>query len=202
MIDITRALRSGHPNWPGDTPFELRPSAAIADGSPVNLMSLTTSTHSGSHIDAPYHTHDGGGRLGSIPLELLLGEALVVGPFDHDTIGPAQMPGGRLPERVLFATGQPDGWQEFPSRFSSLDPDLIHSLADRGVRLVGIDTPSVDRIDSKLLPSHAACRERLVTIVEGLRLARVAPGRYRLLCLPMSLPEADAAPVRALLLPL
>ena len=202
MIDITRALRSGHPNWPGDAPFELHTTAAIADGSSVNLMALTSSTHCGTHLDAPYHSRESGGRLGSIPLDLLIGEALHLAVVGRDEIGPAQLPDGPLPERVLFSSGQPDVWHDFPTAFTSLAPELIHHLADRGVRLVGTDTPSVDRFDSKLLPSHAACGERGVAIVEGLRLAGVAGGRHRLVCLPLHLPEADAAPVRAVLLPL
>lgn len=202
MIDITRALRSGHPNWPGDTPFELQSTAAIADGSSVNLMALSSSTHCGTHLDAPYHSLDSGGRLDSVPLDLLIGEAMHLAVDGRDEIGPEQLPSGPLPERLLFSTGQPDVWHEFPTTFTSLTPELIHHLSDRGVRLVGTDAPSVDRFDSTLMPTHAACGERGMVIVEGLRLAGVAAGRHRLVCLPLHLPEADAAPVRALLLPL
>ena len=75
-------------------------------------------------------------------------------------------------------------------------------MAERGVRLIGTDAPSVDPLTSKDLPAHRACAAHDLTIVEGLALARVAPGRYELICLPLSLPEADASPARALLRPL
>jgi arylformamidase len=202
MIDITRALTSGHPNWPGDAPFSLTPTTSIAEGSSVNLMALGTSTHCGTHLDAPFHYLERGARLASVPLELLLGDALVVAIDGATDVTPAQLPEGRLPERVLFATGQPDRWDRFPEAFTPLTPELIYHLADRGVRLVGTDAPSVDRFDSRELPVHAACGARAIAIVEGLRLGGVTAGSYRLICLPLHLPEADASPVRALLLPL
>jgi arylformamidase len=202
MIDVTRALTPGHPNWPGDAPYELTPTASIAEGSTVNLMALTTSTHCGTHLDAPFHYLERGGRLASVPLELLLGVALVVSIDGVDAVTPASLPDGPLPERVLFATGQPDRWERFPEAFTALTPELIHHLADRGVRLVGTDAPSVDRFDSRELPVHGACGARTIAIIEGLRLGGVSAGSYRLICLPLHLPEADASPVRALLLPL
>lgn len=202
MLDITRTLTVGHPNWPGDAPFTLTASARIAEGSSVNLMALSTSTHCGTHLDAPYHYREDGGRLGGVPLTTLVGEALVVAAPGDAPVTVDALPAGALPERVLIATGQPDRWERFPEDFAPLSPQLIHHLADRGVLLVGTDAPSVDRFDSAELPTHAACGERGLAIVEGLRLGGVAPGRYRLICLPLPMPDADASPVRALLLPL
>jgi arylformamidase len=106
-----------------------------------------------------------------------------------------------LPERVLFFTGQPEVWEAFPEDFEALPPEVVHLLADRGVRLIGTDAPSVDPLTSKDLPAHKACLERDVLILEGLNLQGVAEGRYELLCLPLCLPDADASPVRALLRP-
>jgi len=104
---------------------------------------------------------------------------------------------------VLLYTGEADDWgTTFPVAFRSLEPAAIGWLAAQGVRLVGTDAPSVDELTSKALPSHAACAADGVLIVEALALARVAPGRYELLCLPLSLVGVDASPVRALLRPL
>ncbi|MDE0527491.1 MAG: cyclase family protein [Truepera sp.] len=203
MIDITRSLVPNHPNWPGDRPFTLEPTALMSEGSSANLMSLATSTHCGTHLDAPYHYDPEGGRLATVPLELLIGEALVIEVPQEQELTPEVLDDWtRLPERILFHSGQPDHWETFPETFSYLAPALVHTLADRGVKLIGTDCPSVDAFSSKCLPTHQACAKRNLIIIEGLRLGGVRAGRYRLVCLPLNLPEADASPVRALLEPL
>ena len=198
MIDITRALEAGHPNWPGDTPLSLELTADMRQGSVVNIMTLTTSTHCGTHLDAPFHYSASGERLGAVPLETLIGEARVIDA--RAGLSPALLePLTELPERVLFFTGEPARWQTFPETSAPLPPALIDALADRGVKLVGTDAPSVDALTSKDLPAHRACSERGVLILEGLNLQGVAAGLYDLTCLPLSLPDADASPVRAIL---
>ena len=198
MIDITRALTAGHPNWPGDTPFKLGLVADIRKGSAVNVMALSTSTHAGTHLDAPFHYSMGGGRLGSVALERLVGQARVIDA--RAGASPDLLESfAELPERVLLFTGQPAHWDVFPEAFAPLTPELIHTLADRGVKLVGTDAPSVDALTSKDLPAHKACLEREVLILEGLNLHGVEAGRYDLICLPLNLPDADASPVRAVL---
>jgi arylformamidase len=211
LIDVTRALGTGHPTWPGDPPLTLEASARIAEGAAVNVNALHTSLHIGTHVDAPWHYDAAGARLGGVDLRRLLGEALVLDVSEGDgAIRAEQLDaaiadhggGGPLPPRVLLHTGEADDWgTTFPVGFRSLDPSAIAWLAGRGVRLVGTDAPSVDALESKDLPTHRACAEHDLTILEGLRLARVAPGRYELLCLPLSLPDADGSPVRALLRP-
>jgi len=200
MIDITRALTPPHPNWPGDTPFELKATAKMEEGSSVNLMALSTSTHVGTHLDAPYHYDSGGERLKGVPLDLLIGTAQVLHTLGQKAVTPELLEHfERLPERLLFFTGQPEVWEAFPEDFTALTPELIHALADRGVRLVGTDAPSVDAFSSKDLPVHKACAERGVFILEGLNLQGVDQGHYDLICLPLNLPHADASPVRAVL---
>ncbi len=197
MIDITRALTSGHPNWPGDTPLTVKLTADITQGSAVNIMKLSTSTHCGTHLDAPFHYSQGGGRLGSVALELLIGPARIIDA--RSSVTPELLaPFDQLPERVLFYTGEPAHWDVFPN-FTPLTPELIYALADRGVKLVGTDAPSVDTLTSKDLPAHKACLERGVLILEGLNLVNVPEGKYELICLPLNLPDADASPVRAIL---
>jgi arylformamidase len=203
MIDITRTLHSGHPNWPGDTPYSLTETSRITQGSTVNLMKLETSTHGGTHLDAPYHYDPEGATLESIALELLLGEALIVHTpkVPQVSVEHLSLPKS-LPKRLLFFTGQPERWQTFPESITAFTPDLVHTLADRGVQLIGTDAPSVDSLASKTLPAHRACGERGITILESLNLQGVAAGRYHLICLPLSLAGADASPARAVLTPL
>jgi arylformamidase len=210
VIDVTRALRNGHPNWPGDAPLEVRVNGRIAEGSSVNVGSLSTSLHVGTHVDAPWHYDDDGVRLGGLELDRWMGEALVVdvrgdAPFvtaEALAAAVAATGAGAPPARLLLRTGQPDDWgRTFPVDFRALDPGAIAWAGAHGVRLLGTDAPSVDPLTSKDLPAHAACAAHDVAILEGLALDRVAPGRYELICLPLSLPEADAAPARAVLRP-
>jgi len=212
LLDATRALAPGHPNWPGDVPLTLEASSRIADGAVVNVGALRTSLHAGTHLDAPWHYDDRGVRLAGVDLHRLIGEALLLDVSGgDDAVSVAQLEAALadvegaapLPPRVLLHTGEADDWgTSFPLGYRPLEPAAIAWLASRGVRLVGTDAPSVDALTSKDLPAHRACAAHDVTIVEGLALARIAPGRYELLCLPLSLPDADASPVRALLRPL
>jgi arylformamidase len=140
------------------------------------------------------------------PLERYWGEALVVhAPCPRGTrltltaleaaIGSLT----RLPPRVLIATGtfpNPDHWN---NDFAALEPAIVDALADRGVVLIGLDTPSVDLIDSKDLPTHHRFLARDVAILEGLVLAGVPAGVYELSALPLKLAGFDASPVRAVL---
>ncbi|AEB12248.1 cyclase family protein [Marinithermus hydrothermalis] len=200
LIDITRALYPGHPVWPGDAPFALELTASMRDGQPANVMRFSSTTHLGTHLDAPFHYDPAGIRLGEVPLEVLMGPALVIHAPGRERLGPEVLEGlEALPERVLFFTGQPNRWMRFPTAFTGLSPALVHALARRGVRLVGTDAPSVDRFEDAALPVHRACAEAGVFILEGLVLKGVPAGRYELVCLPLPLPTADAAPVRAIL---
>lgn len=222
ILDISRALTPGHPNWPGDAPFVLQPGARIAAGSSVNTGVLSTSTHTGTHVDAPWHYHDAGARLHETPLEVYIGEALLLDVSAHvggrggaGELGPELLPdlpspespspgspsSGSLPPRLLLYTGQPAHWASFPQTFATLSPALVREAARRGVRLIGVDTPSVDPLDSKDLAAHHACHQGGVHILEGLNLSAAPPGRYTLVCLPLPLWDADGAPARAALLP-
>jgi arylformamidase len=99
--------------------------------------------------------------------------------------------------RVLFHTG---GWPDtsrFPESIPVMERDLPDWLADRGVRLIGVDLPSVDELDSKTLDNHHALGRRGIAIIEGLWLTDVPAGRYELIALPLRIVGADGSPMRA-----
>jgi arylformamidase len=102
-------------------------------------------------------------------------------------------------ERVLLATGTFPDPNSFRDDFAALTPELIDFLHDSGVRLVGIDTPSVDLFDSKELETHHRFLAHDMAILEGLMLAHVPEGCYELIALPLHLVGFDASPVRAIL---
>jgi len=204
-LDISRALTPGHPNWPGDAPYSVTPGARIASGDTVNTGVLSTSTHTGTHVDAPWHYDDHGVTLDAVPLDVYVGECLLLDARAHvgpDGVTPDLLDGlPSLPERLLLHTGEPERWTTFPDTFAPLTPALVRRAADLGVRLIGTDAPSVDPLSSKTLDAHAACRDAGLFILEGLNLAHAAPGTYTLVCLPLPLVGTDAAPARAVLLP-
>ena len=136
------------------------------------------------------------------PLDVFIGPCLLVDVRTERTaILPNDLEGVDLEgaERILFRTRDENDRTRFPENFTSLTPELVHFLADRGIVLIGLDTPSVDHFDSKELPSHKALFERRVANLESLQLTGVPAGRYELIALPLRLAGRDASPVRAIL---
>lgn len=203
IIDISRALTLGHPNWPGDAPYSLNTGAAIQNGDSVNTSVLSTSTHTGTHVDAPWHYDDQAARLHQVPLEHYLGRCHVISVPANLPFVPASLleQFETLPARILLNTGQPTHWESFPEDFTAISPEFIEAAAQKGVQLLGTDAPSVDPLTSKTLEAHKACLANNILILEGLNLSQVTDGEYELIALPLPLHDADASPVRAVLRP-
>ena len=198
--DISQPLRPGLPVWPGDTEFTHERTWKMADGSPVNVSRLTMSTHSGTHADAPLHYDEAGLDSASSALEPYIGECLVV---DARGVG-AAIEVGDLPhlhsaDRVLFRTYETFPHEAWETGFTAIAAETIRWLSLQGVRLVGIDTPSIDPQDSKTMDAHKAVLAADMRILEGLVLDDVPEGRYELIALPLPLAGADASPIRAIL---
>jgi arylformamidase len=202
LIDVSRPLAADTACWPGDVPFAFRLGWTIAGGASVNVGSIASSVHTATHCDAPFHYDDHGPTVDRVPLDVFLGPAWVV-DVRGATTWKERLSGLDFAEtpRVLFHTG---GWPDtttFPASVPVMEPDLPDWLADRGVKLIGVDLPSVDDLDSKTLPIHHAIGRRGITIVEGLWLEGVAAGRYEFVGLPLKLIGADGSPLRAALRP-
>ncbi len=173
----------------------------IGDDCRVNVSTLTLSPHTGAHADAPLHYDPQGAPIGEVDLASYLGPCRVIHALD---CGPLiQMSHlahalAELPPRVLVRTyaKAPTGWDPSLSGFAS---ETVQRLADLGVRLIGIDTASIDPADSKTLPSHQVIRQRGLRVLENLLLDAVPEGDYELIALPLKLSTADASPVRAVL---
>ena len=203
LWDISPAVHPGSPVFPGDTPFRQHWDATIGPDSTVNLSTLTFSPHTGAHADAPLHYDPQGAAIGTLALEPFLGLCRVIHAIDCGPLiewahlGAAVQ--GALPARVLVRTRRKAAVDHWDNRFSAFAPRTLEYLADLGVRLVGIDTPSVDPADSPLLPSHQVLRQRQMHVLENLVLDEVPEGDYELIALPLKLTTADASPVRAVL---
>jgi arylformamidase len=199
MNDITRPIYPGVPVWPGDTPYSYELVSRIADGASVNVGKLTATTHLGTHLDAPWHYLDNGGKLETVPLGVLIGPCRVVDARGQAVLSVDFLKTIQLAERTLFYTGQPNRWETFPLEYTHVLPEAAAYMAGQGVRLYGTDAPSVDPLTSKDLPAHKAFAQAGVYLLEGLALEGVAPGEYELICMPLRLEGADASPVRAIL---
>lgn len=177
---------------------------AWSQGHHLEVSAMLSTLHLGAHADAPSHYDPKGESIEQRPLGLYMGAAQVVraqGLRRGARVGLKDLSGPVTAPRVLIDTGSfpdPDCWQ---GDFNSLEPALIEALANQGVRLVGIDTPSVDPADSKALESHQVLRARNLAVLEGLCLVDVPEGLYTLVALPLPIEGGDASPVRAVLLP-
>ncbi|MEH7011593.1 arylformamidase [Neobacillus niacini] len=200
-IDISRRLENGMPVWPGDIPFHYEVSWSKAESGSVNVGSLSMSTHTGTHVDAPFHFDDDGKRIIELDLDLYIGPVRVLDMTGKDSIGAKDLEDVDLEgiQRVLFRTLSWENASEFPERIPHLEADLGPYLAEKGIRLIGVDVPSVDPIDSKDLYAHHSLNENRIHILESVLLDQVEPGDYELIALPLPLVEGDGSPVRAVL---
>ncbi len=201
--DISRPLRWGMAVWPGDQPFEHNWTMRIAGGASVNVSAITLSVHTGTHADAPSHVDDAGRGVDELPLDAYLGPATVIERRGVESLALDDLAGLDLDrtERLLIKTETSEvDAQTWPERFLTLGPELAELLGERGVRLVGLDTPSVDPQQSKTLGAHHALAHQGIVHLENLWLRNVPPGDYWLSALPLRLEGLDAAPVRAALM--
>lgn len=201
--DISIATSPTTPEWPGDTPFSCGWSWRIAAGGSVNVSAVTCSPHVGTHADAPLHVRDGAAPSELLPVESFVGPAFVlaVGPEPRDIEDEVEsrVPHGTV--RLLLRTDATIAGGRFPTDWPALTEGAARRLAARGLRLLGVDAPSVDRRESTSLAVHHALFDGGACVLENLDLRDIADGEHQLLALPVRWSGLDAAPVRALLIP-
>lgn len=203
LIDITHPIVPGRTVvWPGDTPPTREVLMDLAQGDSVTLSTLHSTVHLGTHADGPCHYGQGAPGVGEMELEHYIGPCRVIrvdaAPGTRVTV---DMLGG-VPldaSRILIDTGTFCEVSTFNERFAALDPALIDHFATNGVITVGLDSPSVDLMGSKDLPTHARCLAHGMAILETLRLGHVEPGLHELMAQPLHLAGMDGSPIRAVL---
>jgi len=204
LFDITMPIHPKMPVFPGDDPPQQKWLHRIQDGDGNNLSALVLGSHTGTHVDAPYHFVENGITLDQIPLEVFVGKALVIEITDPESISVDEL--RRHPiasaERVLFKTRNSSllSRSEFQEDFVYIEGSAAEYLVRQGVRLVGVDYLSVDQYGAESSPAHHTLLGHGVVILEGADLSSVEPGAYTLVCLPLKVIGAEGAPVRALLL--
>ncbi len=201
IYDITPLVSPALHVWPGDTPPSREVLLDMKQGANITLSTLRATVHLGAHADAPSHYGAHAPSIEARDLEPYIGRCQVIrvdvgrgqrftrSMFSAEIAAP----------RVLFATGtfpEPTRWN---NDFAAFAPELVDYLHERGVRLAGLDTPSVDLFESKNLPAHQRFLAHDMSILEGIVLAGVPDGIYELVALPLKLDGFDASPVRAIL---
>jgi arylformamidase len=201
LWDISPVVSPLLPVWPGDAPFNAEPTWQMGEGCPVRVARIMLSTHTGAHCDAPSHYDPEGKSIDEVDLDTYIGPCRVIDCIGASLVSPRHiahaMPG--VPPRVLLRTYRKAPVRHWDAGFAAVAPATIGLLAQHGVRLVGIDTPSLDPQESKTMEAHHAVRSCRMAILEGVVLDEIAAGDYELIALPLRLAGMDASPVRAIL---
>ncbi|MGK7379557.1 cyclase family protein [Planococcus sp. 1R117A] len=200
IYDISMELSGQTPEWPGDIPFQYELAATIEQSGSVNVGKVVTSTHIGTHVDAPFHYDNDGIKIDELPLDYYLTTAQVI-----DVRGKAEITRTDLPDVAPEVTAillKSDSWEDrtkFPETWPLFDPTIAEWMAEQEIKLLGVDVPSVDAKTSKDLPMHMAMSRNNRYILEGLVLNEVPEGIYQLVALPLKIKGAEGSPVRAVL---
>jgi rhamnosyltransferase len=203
ITDISRPLSASIAVWPGARAFSLEWKKRY-EPEGVNESHLSFNLHTGTHLDAPYHFSRDGKRLGELPLSTFVGTAHVLHYRGDGPIGVDFLEGAFLPDdcaRILLRTRNSENdWSgDFDESFVALSGEAASWLSQRSLELVGIDGPSVQPFHDPDNRVHEILLGAGISLLEGLDLGNVAPGVHQLTALPLSIPEAEGAPVRAIL---
>jgi arylformamidase len=203
LIDVSVPLDSNVPTYPGNTPFTIEAMQRTGRGDHANVSTLHMSAHSGTHVDAPWHSLNDGARTESLSLDVMIGKARVIEVpsargVSAEDLAPHNLSGD---ERVLLKTSNSALWgsPEFHKDFVGVTESGARHLVERGVKLVGVDYLSVEIYKTPGAPAHHALLGAGVVIIEGLNLRDVTPGAYELFCLPLRVVGCDGAPARVVL---
>lgn len=204
VYDISAPLNTA-PAYPGDRPYHLDWMARLDEGKGYCLSALSLSSHAGTHLDFPSHLIRNGKSQERYPLKRFIIPAEVISIPEEGPILPSSLKEGKINEgqALLFKTCNSQKQLLHQAAFSEnyvhLSQDAAILCASEKVGLVGIDYLSVDKYGDDSLIVHRTLLENDILILEGIDLASVPCGRYSLICLPLSLKNAEASPVRAAL---
>jgi arylformamidase len=203
FIDISVPLGGDLPVWPGSPGYNRSLLSSIDDGAQANVSEMRLDVHTGTHVDAPAHFLADGATVDALPLDRLVGAAIVADVPIEGSVGPKCLESLALPtdvRRVLLRTGNGELWTRpaFEPDYTALSADGARWIVQRGIQLIGIDYLSIQRYRDAP-DAHRVLLEAGVVILEGIDLRHASPGEYELLCLPLRLTGAEAAPARAVL---
>ena len=202
IYDISEPISEGTSTWPGDSSFSREWVMRLDQGQTCNVSTIRMSTHCGTHVDSAYHFLEAGSTTDRTSLIPYLGRCLVLdveGKGEPLVVPPESLEALPPVERILLRTREEHDHENFDGGFCSLGPQAAKTCVDLGLKLVGLDTPSMDTCESKELPSHHILLHGGVALLENLDLTGVPEGFYELIALPLKIVGSDASPVRAIL---
>ncbi len=203
-FDVTVPLRSGLPTYAGEPGVTLDYHKRLQRGDPYNVSALSLGSHTGTHIDAPYHFIDGAPTVDEIPLDALIGPCVVVEHSGDAHVSADDLDRWDLPSdttRLLIKTRNSRLWDDtrFREDYIALTADAAKWIVDRGIVLVGIDYMSIEEFGATKFVVHETLLEHNVVIVEWVDLRGVSAGGYQMVCAPLLVVGAEGAPARVLL---
>ena len=205
IYDISVPIRTAGLVYPGNPEIDISLQQAVSKGASANVSLIRFGSHTGTHADASRHFFDDGQPVDMIPLQRLIGPALLLS-FDDSvmSIGVAELKPRAIKghKRVLLRTRNSAllSRGDFVGNYTFLAPDGAQYLVDNGVELVGVDYLSIEQFHSGHHRTHKTLLGANVVIVEGLDLSAPPPGEYEFICLPLRIEGCDGAPARAVLI--
>ncbi len=205
IYDISVPIRPGGLVYPGNPEIDITLQQAVARGAGANVSAIRFGSHTGTHADAARHFFDDGQPVDQIPLDRLIGPALLLGFADDvRAVGAAELKAQDLKghKRILLRTRNSAflSQKDFVRDYTYLAPDGAEYLVGCGVEVVGIDYLSIEQFHSGHHRTHRTLLAKSVVILEGLDLSVPPPGEYQLICLPLRIEGCDGAPARAVLI--
>lgn len=200
--DISKTINTTLILWPGDKEYVRHESAFHLEGMTGHASWIEASLHSGSHVDAHFHYNEAGKTIDQHDLSRYIGPCQVIdvthanGPYIEVTDIKSEIKASR----ILLKTEDFVDESKWTDDFKAVSVDLIKDLHSKGVNLIGLDTPSVDRYNTNTLTSHMALYQYDIYNIEGLILNDIQEGLYELVALPLKIEGGDGSLIRAILI--
>ena len=204
-IDLTHRIEESMPVFPGDPPPEIREVMTLGPDI-CTVQSIQLNNHVGTHLDAPSHFIEGGITVDKIPLESLIGKAVILDFTDkgkNDLITKEDLQSQKyriLPDsRVLIKTGWDVHFTSgaFYEHFPCLTPEAAEFLASLKIRLLGMDTPSPSPLDDPGQTIHKTLLGAGVVILESVQnLTSIDRDQCQIIILPPLIKDFSGAPCR------
>jgi len=208
LIDLTLTISKSLPSFPGSTKPQFILWSNIKDDG-YNLELLFLSSHTGTHLDAPYHFVKNGIKIHQIPLDRLIRKAILIklkktknSSITKEDIILFEKKNGIIPNHssVLFFTE----WQKnlkknnYFTENPGLDKLAANYLVSKKINLVGIDSPSIDLGKDESFTVHHIFSKNNILIIENLtNLNKISSREFNLTILPLKLKDATGSPIRA-----
>lgn len=201
MIDVTRPICTSMTVWPGDDGVFVERVRSISKESASNVSRVEAGVHSGTHVDAPLHFIPDGKSVDQLDINLFTGRVTIIDAGNEDIITRQMLPDTINSKAVFFKTWYSERSldEPFDTNYAGLELEAAIHLVDLGVKVVGIDTLSIEKYKSGNYDVHRTLLGKEILIVEGLCLKSVSPGEYNYICMPLCIKGSDGSPARVML---